>query len=145
MRTTVVFLLILVAGCDRVPGMFAAPEPAAPAVAPAPAEPAAPEAVARSGAVRSGRLGVTVAALGDPARAGAWMETPLVSVEQPGQVRHAGKSLPVTLIPAGGPATGGSRLSLSAMQALGLPLTDLSEVEVFGGALVRVGSTHSGW
>ncbi len=110
--------------------MFAAPSPeqVAPVVAPA-----IPEVVAPTGAVRSGRLGVTVAALGDPARAGAWMETPLVDTEQPGQVRYAGKYLPVTLIPTDGPETGGSRLSLGAMQALGLPLTDLTEVEVYGG------------
>lgn len=131
MRYTALFCLILVGGCDRGPKIFAPPAPE-PAVGVA--GPVAPDVVAPTGAVRNGRLGVTVAALGDPARAGAWMETPLVNTEQPGQVRYGGKTLPVTLIPAGGPASGGSRLSLGAMQTLGLPLTDLSEVEVFGGA-----------
>jgi hypothetical protein len=87
--------------------------------------------VAPAGSPR--RLGNTVAALGDPSRPGAWMETPLVSVEQPGQVRHGELGLAVTLIPAGGQATGGSRLSLAAMQELKLPLTELAEVEVFVG------------
>lgn len=72
----------------------------------------------------------TVAALGDPARPGAWMETPLVTSERPGQVHYGDQGVNVTLIPAGGPPTGGSSLSLEAMQALGLPLTELTEVKV---------------
>ncbi len=79
------------------------------------------------------RQGTTVASLGDPSRPGAWLETPLVNAEQPGQVRHGDLGLVVTLIPAGGPVTAGSRLSLAAMRELKLPLTELTEVEVYVG------------
>ena len=41
-----------------------------------------------------------------------------------------GKSSAVTLIPIGGPATGGSRLSLPAMRLIEAPLTELTELEV---------------
>ena len=41
-------------------------------------------------------------------------------------------SVEVTLIPIEGPRTAGSRMSLAAMQALGAPLGDLVEVDVFG-------------
>lgn len=80
-----------------------------------------------------GRLGVTVASLGSPSEPGLWLKTPLVKSEQPGRVVYAvsGKSVAVTLIPIDGPATGGSRMSLSTFQTLGAPLTGLPEVEVF--------------
>ncbi|MEM8730179.1 MAG: hypothetical protein AAGF79_09690 [Pseudomonadota bacterium] len=77
-------------------------------------------------------LGTTVAALGDPAVPGLWMETPLTRREQTGQVRYQASSVTVTLRPTGGDAGSGSRLSLLAMQALGAPLTDLVEVTVTG-------------
>ena len=54
------------------------------------------------------------------------METTLVSAEQAGQVHYGGKGVDVTLLPS----EGGSRMSLQAMQALGLPLGDLTEVKV---------------
>ena len=83
-----------------------------------------------------GSLGTTVASLGNPAEPGLWIKTPLVSREQPGRVRfgETGKTASVTLIPLDGPATAGSQLSLSAMQALGAPLTGLPTVEVLSGA-----------
>ena len=37
------------------------------------------------------------------------------------------------LIPIEGPATGGSRISLSAMRLIGAPLTDLPTLEVYSG------------
>jgi len=93
---------------------------------PAPAAPATqPKA--------SGSLGRTVASLGDPARPGAWLETPLVRNDQPGEVHYQGKGVSVTLIPADAPVGAGSRLSVAAMQALGAPLGDLIEVEVIAG------------
>ena len=91
---------------------------------------------AETGAPASGPLGTTVASLGNPAEPGLWLKTPLVRKEQSGQVRYpeTGKSTQVTLIPLDGPATAGSQLSLSAMQAIGAPLTGLPTIEVSAGA-----------
>jgi len=81
----------------------------------------------------AGSIGTTVASLGDPARPGFWMETPLVSEPGRGSVlyRANGRRLNVDLIPIPGPASGGSRLSLSAMRMLDAPLTGLPQVDVF--------------
>lgn len=86
--------------------------------------------------VASGRLGTTVASLGNPAEGGLWLKTPLVQAEAAGTVTYpaTGKSVAVTLLPLEGPATAGSQLSLSAMQGLGAPLTDLPTIEVYQGA-----------
>lgn len=79
-------------------------------------------------------LGQTVASLGDPTEAGFWLKTPLVSAETSGRVEAAdGTSVNVTLIPIEGPDSAGSRMSLAAMRALGLGLTDLPTVSVFTG------------
>jgi len=77
----------------------------------------------------------TVAGLGDPTRPGLWLETPLVQAKGPGRVRlvSGGASVQVTLLPAPGVATAGSRLSLAAMRELGAPLSDLVELEVSPG------------
>jgi hypothetical protein len=93
-----------------------------------PAERAAAAAPATGGRV----LGRTLASLGDPAVPGFWLATPLVSAPAPGRVTHAsgGASVRLELRPAGGPAGGGSRMSLAAFRALGLPLTALAELEV---------------
>lgn len=77
-------------------------------------------------------LGTTVAALGDPAMSGLWMETPLVRREQTGTAQYRDTTVALTLRPSGGAAGSGSRLSLLAMQALGAPLTELIEVKVTG-------------
>ncbi|MEE4347135.1 MAG: hypothetical protein V2I53_10085 [Paracoccaceae bacterium] len=81
----------------------------------------------------SGAIGITVASLGDPARPGFWMETPLVSTPTRGSVlyRPTGRRLNVDLIPIDGPPSGGSRLSISAMRMLDAPLTGLPQVDVF--------------
>ncbi len=76
-------------------------------------------------------LGSTVASLGDPARVGFWLETPLVTAAGKGRVVYNGKSANVDLIPIAGPATAGSRISLSAMRLIEAPLTDLPTLEVF--------------
>ncbi|MDE4138823.1 MULTISPECIES: hypothetical protein [Rhodobacterales] len=70
-----------------------------------------------------------VASLGDPAVPGLWMETSLVGTEQQAVLRSAsGAEVQVTLKPA---ANGGSaRVSIAAMRALGLPLTELVELQV---------------
>lgn len=87
---------------------------------------------AANGAVAgySGRAS-TVASLGDPSIPGLWMETPLVRSEQPGRLRSPnGKEVTVTLRPTSGEASSGSRVSISAMRALGAPLTELIELQV---------------
>jgi hypothetical protein len=68
-------------------------------------------------------LGFAVASLGDASMPGLWMETPLVSTEGPGRVVGPdGRTVAVTLRPSGGGPGTGSRLSLQAMQALGVDL-----------------------
>lgn len=83
---------------------------------------------------RSGALGTTIASLGDASQGGLWLKTPLVAAQSQGRVVDAatGRSANVTLIPLGGPASGGSQISLQAMQALGLGLTELPDLRVFG-------------
>ncbi len=82
----------------------------------------------------TGRLGTTVASLGDPTRPGLWLETPLVSAETPGRLAaENGSSVAVTLMPSGGAPGSGSRISIMAMQALGLGLTDLPTLTVVAG------------
>ncbi|MBP0481915.1 hypothetical protein [Sagittula salina] len=78
-------------------------------------------------------LGDTVASLGDPARPGFWLETPLVTSAQKGRVEYKGKSSQVDLIPIGGPRTAGSRISLAAMRLIEAPLTDLPTIKVYAG------------
>ncbi|MGR3615427.1 MAG: hypothetical protein ACU0BB_05260 [Paracoccaceae bacterium] len=75
----------------------------------------------------------TVAGLGDPAKPGLWLETPLVGKQQAGRVvlQASGMELGVTLIPIEGEATAGSSLSLQAMRVLGAPLTELVELTIY--------------
>lgn len=75
-------------------------------------------------------LGSTIVSLGNPAQPGFWLETPLVTAAAKGRVVYpgTGETVQVDLIPI---ADGGSRLSLPAMRLLGVPLTDLVEVQVF--------------
>ncbi|MBT2130891.1 hypothetical protein [Aliiroseovarius lamellibrachiae] len=81
-----------------------------------------------------GALGQTIATLGDPAAPGFWLETPLVSSETEGRVTAAntGRTVKVTLRPISGPNGAGSRISLSALRLLDLPLAGLHELEVYG-------------
>ena len=74
-------------------------------------------------------LGRVVVALGPPGEQGIWLKTALVTAVGKGRVVTAsGATLAVELRPG----TGGALLSLAAFQALGLKLTDLPEVTVFG-------------
>jgi hypothetical protein len=77
-------------------------------------------------------LGTTIVSLGNPAQPGFWLETTLVSAPAKGRVLNpaTGESVQVDLIPI---SDGGSRMSLPAMRLLGVPLTDLAEVQVFSG------------
>ena len=85
----------------------------------------ASEAQARS-------LGLTVVSLGDPARPGFWIETPLATSVGRGRVINpeTGQSVQLDLIPVDG---SGSRMSLAALRVIGIPLTGLTEVEVVSG------------
>ena len=142
-------LVLAVAGCDsgfrplgfmdRFRGNDASDVPP-PAVAEEVAEEEAVEAAtgeeaeAPAPSAASGNLGTTIASLGDPTRPGLWLETPLVSVETAGTlVAENGNRIDVTLIPSGGAAGSGSRISVAAMQALGLGLTDLATLTVIAG------------
>ena len=95
---------------------------------------AAAAAADASGGARKGELGSTIASLGNASEGGMWLKTPLVRTQSKGRVVDAetGRSANVTLIPLGGVASGGSQISLKAMQALGLGLTDLPDLRVFG-------------
>ena len=75
-------------------------------------------------------LGSTVASLGDPSRAGFWIETPLAQSEGEGRLHYPanGKSVEVVLIPSSG---GSSRVSLAALRLLEAPLTDLPVLDVY--------------
>lgn len=74
-------------------------------------------------------LGRVVVALGPPADQGLWLSSSLIKSAGQGRiVTAAGKSLAVELRPG----TGAALLSLAAFQALGISLTDLPEVTVFG-------------
>ena len=90
-------------------------------------------AAAQAPAQAETALGLTVASLGDPARGGFWLETPLVSAPGTGRVVYpgTGQSAQVDLIPIDGPRTAGSRLSLAAMRLIGAPLAGLPEIEVY--------------
>lgn len=81
----------------------------------------------------AGPVGTTIASLGDPAKPGFWLETPLVKTATKGRVVYTGngKSAQVDLIPIGGAASAGSRISLAAMRLLDAPLTGLPELQVF--------------
>ena len=93
----------------------------------------ATERAAAKSSAQNGRqlLGVTVAALGNPAQTGFWIKTSLVDEQTKGQIASAanGAKVTLTLIPL--EAAGGSQLSLSAMRMLQVPLTSLVEVKVY--------------
>ena len=90
-------------------------------------EKAAALAAPAKGAERA--LGRVVVALGSPAEQGIWLSSSLVKEKAQGRIMTAaGKSLALELRPG----IGGALLSLAAFQALGLSLTELAEVTVYG-------------
>jgi len=84
-------------------------------------------------AANDGRIGTTVASLGDPGETGFWIKTPLVSEQTSGRVVYvrSGRSVQVQLIPSGGANGSGSQVSLAAMRLLDAPLTELPELVVY--------------
>jgi hypothetical protein len=94
------------------------------------AERAAAAEAARAAEGRA--LGEVLAGLGSPAEPGFWLVTGLTDQVRPGRViAPSGAALAVELRPSGGPAGGGAQLSLAAIRALGLPLTELATLRVF--------------
>ncbi len=91
------------------------------------------EAVVEASSGGARKLGTTIASLGNPAEAGFWIKTPLVSKPSKGRVEYpaTGKSVAVDLIPIDGPKTAGSRVSLATLRLLGAPLAGLPELIVF--------------
>lgn len=74
-------------------------------------------------------LGRMVVSLGSATEPGLWLRTDLVKTARPGTVQLAsGKSAAVELRPG----EGAPQLSLPAYLALGLNLTDLPEVTIYG-------------
>lgn len=132
MKYVLVFLCVLLAGCetvrsttDRVFGRSeAAPETEANA------EPETEPVTTRPNwdGAKS-----TTAVLGDPSTPGRWMQTPLVDTEVTARVvvPRTGAQAYITLIPSRGPEGGGSQLSLDAMRTLLVPLDALVEVDVY--------------
>ncbi|WP_134726546.1 hypothetical protein [Paracoccus luteus] len=131
-------LLALTACGENAMSPMGAPRtPGATVTATTPAAAAAAEAatgVAQGTATAApGRLGTTIASLGDATQPGMWIRTPLVRTAGKGRLTNpaTGKSVNVDLIPLSGPASAGSQVSLPALQGLGADLTDLPEVEVY--------------
>ncbi|TXB70099.1 hypothetical protein FQV27_06885 [Paracoccus aurantiacus] len=90
------------------------------------------KAAAAAPASGGGKLGTSVASLGDATEGGFWVKSPLVKAEGKGRVVNIanGKSANVDLKPLAGSGAG-SQLSLAAMQAIGAGLTDLPDIEVW--------------
>lgn len=156
MRHVIPLILIagLISGCAVLDRMKPAPKPEAmapqaepPAPAPAPVAPvvlgqgqsaqaldtttAAEKAAALAAPVAGAErvLGKVAVSLGSPAEAGFWLRSPLVSAAGKGRIETAGgQSVAVDLLPG----NSGAQLSLAAFRALGLSLTDLPEVTVYG-------------
>ena len=85
------------------------------------------EARASAAASTGGELGTVTVSLGSPTDPGLWVKSALVTEDTPGTVRTgSGDAISVTLRPLGG--AGGPQISLSALQALGLPLVGLHPV-----------------
>ncbi|MBF9031568.1 hypothetical protein HKCCE3408_14290 [Rhodobacterales bacterium HKCCE3408] len=132
-------LVLAASACGRINlPLFGGRDAPSTAAAPGPDEPRPSErpgvdAAAETGGapVEAGVLGTTLATLGDAGVSGLWLETPLVAAVQQGRITSdSGTSATVELRPSGGAPGSGSRISLQAMQALGLPLTAIAELRV---------------
>lgn len=93
---------------------------------------AAERAAAARPAAGGRALGETLAGLGAPGESGFWLRTGLVSNTTAGRVVSAGgESVAVELRPSGREAGSGSQISLAALRALGLSLTQLAPLTVY--------------
>jgi hypothetical protein len=77
--------------------------------------------------------GITIASLGLLNQDGLWLSKSLVTSETQGRVvvEKTGKTINLALLPNGGASGSGSQISIAAMQALGVSITDLVELRVF--------------
>ncbi|SIO28100.1 hypothetical protein SAMN05444722_1180 [Rhodovulum sp. ES.010] len=151
MRRGILSLIVLaLSGCGTLTGLDR--EPAAPASRPGePMSAMAPPAEARTveefdttspqqraAATVAPRgpedlLGRSVASLGDPADPGFWAVTPLVPSTRQGRLVDpaTGFSVLVELRPRDADAGAGTLVSLPALRALGVVLTDLREIAIY--------------
>ena len=151
-RLSLLVPLVVVAGCAQLPGLPQLSPPAADrppppeeiaAVVAAPPPPAGARtadqfdttteeqraAAANATPAAEEPLGEVVASLGDPGESGLWLETALVDEQRAGRVvAPSGAEALVELRPG----AGGARLSLATMRLLGIPLTELPTVTVYG-------------
>lgn len=151
MRIYVLLPVLAAAGCAQVAGLLqprpGAERPAPPeeiaAVVAAPSPPAgartadqfdtttAEQRAAATDVTPAAEepLGEVVASLGDPTEGGLWLETALVDEPRAGRVvAPNGAAALVELRPG----AGGARLSLATMRLLGIPLTELPTISVYG-------------
>lgn len=145
MRIIIALLSVsLLASCAEISNPFAKPAPASPPVGGSALGASAARTVesydltsaaererALSAPVSAGaeRLGGVVVVLGNAAEPGFWLRSSLVTQPRKGRVETAdGASVAVDLLPGAGSA----QLSLASYRALGLPLTALPQVTVYG-------------
>ena len=76
-------------------------------------------------------LGVTVAALGNPAQTGFWLKTALVDVETQGSIRMADNDSWLPLAASSGKSVKLTAAPVAAVRMLDVPLTALVEVRVY--------------
>ncbi|KPQ05455.1 MAG: hypothetical protein HLUCCA12_15220 [Rhodobacteraceae bacterium HLUCCA12] len=77
-------------------------------------------------------LGETLAGLGSPGESGRWLRTGLVDAPAQGRVvAENGASVSVELRPSGREPGAGSHISLAALRALELPLSELATLTVY--------------
>lgn len=144
--------VLLLAGCADLPVDLGGPAAEAPvADAPLPQAPpppptartveqfdtttAAERAAAATPVVAAeARLGTIVATLGNPTDPGFWVKTGLVSAPQQGRLEDpaTGTSVQVELRPLDAASDTDGQTSLAALRTLGVPLTGLPELRVYG-------------
>ena len=142
--------VLLLAGCADLPADLGGPPAEAPvADAPLPQAPpptartveqfdtttAAERAAAATPVVAAeARLGTIVATLGNPTDPGFWVKTGLVSAPQQGRLEDpaTGTSVQVELRPLEAASDTDGQTSLAALRTLGVPLTGLPELRVYG-------------
>ncbi|WP_095589937.1 hypothetical protein [Actibacterium ureilyticum] len=142
--------LALLSGCVApTPGEQAPPD--TPAAAPLPQAPPPPasavtveqfdtttaaerEAAAAPVAAAEARLGTVVATLGNPTDPGFWVKTGLVSAPRPGRLEDpaTGATVRVELRPLDAASDTDGQTSLAALRTLGVSLTGLPELRVYG-------------
>ena len=80
------------------------------------------------------QLGTIVATLGNPTDPGFWVKTGLVNAPQPGRLQDpaTGASVQVELRPLEADSDTDGQTSLAGLRPLGVPLTGLPELQVYG-------------